>query len=154
MNRIKAYNEMVELLLSSGDREKFEWVIGALLSDASPNITVVRGGPQSGKTTLMMIVRKITQSATADFIPRVVMAHDGYIRDLPEDAFVFVEQNDIQPIDGPHVIIHTTGDSVPVNKHYVLMETINSEVDAIAEHCIQLYQNLGDNYFEEIRENN
>jgi hypothetical protein len=65
-----------------------------------------------------------------------------------------VEQNDIQPIDGPHVIIHTTGDSVPVNKHYVLMETINSEVDAIAEHCIQLYQNLGDNYFEEIRENN
>jgi len=153
-NRTKAYNEMVDLLLTPEDREKFEWAIGAMLAEGPPNSVVVRGGKQTGKTTLMLIVRKIIQAVMGPYIPRVALVHDGYVRSFSDDTYVFVEQNEGFTVDEPHILIQTTGDSVPVHKHYVLMETINSEVDDIAEQCIAQYNQLGEDYFEEVQENN
>jgi hypothetical protein len=61
---IKAYEELVNVLYSPEEREKFEWYIGAIISgDASTKkiqkFLVFYGDPGTGKSTIMDITTKI-----------------------------------------------------------------------------------------------
>lgn len=148
MTRInKAYNELVGLLLSEEDRAKFEWAIGAMLCEAPPNILIVHGDPGSGKSTLLHIARKILLAdVRGDLTTRVSFQHEGYFGVSP-DTFVFAASN--HPYDGGEddgaVHISTTGERVPVNKHYVLMLQIDVEALAVSEHCINVYYSTQEN---------
>lgn len=156
MNPTRAYNEMVGLLLEREDRQKFEWAIGAMLEDGPRNIVVLLGAPRTGKTTLTKIVRKVLLSPEAGaFAPRVAFL-SWDLHELPQvddDMFVFVEALIGDALTKDSLIIKTTGDRVPVNKHYVLMREIDSELGDIAEHCIELYRELGYDYYNMFQEN-
>uniref|UniRef100_A0AAU7GZ14 DNA polymerase n=1 Tax=Streptomyces phage Scarif TaxID=3158858 RepID=A0AAU7GZ14_9CAUD len=136
----KAYNELTSLLLSSEDLAKFEWAIGAMLSGGPRHILLVHGAPGSGKSTLLEIVRKILLSDfRGHFAPRVSFQHDGYF-EVDDDTFVYAATPAPIVVEGA-IDIFTTGDRVPVNKHYVLMNQIDVEALDVGEHCINVYEN-------------
>lgn len=140
-NLPRAYNELVGLLLSEDDRIRFEWSIGAVLNGGPPNIVIVHGSSGSGKSTLLNIVRKVMMAPVeVDYAPRVAFQHEGY-SEADQDTYVFAaENNPDNGFIGGAVHIFTTGDRVPVDKHYVLMNLIDTEATDIAEHCIDVYR--------------
>lgn len=146
MNQVpKAYNELVGLLLTEEDRSKFEWAIGSMLSNAPAEILVVHGESGSGKSTLLGIIRKILLTDVRAVAARVYFQHDGYER-VNDDSFVFAASpRPIVTRDDGVIRISTTGDRVSVNKHYVLMNQIDDEANAIAQHCINVYHNTQEN---------
>jgi hypothetical protein len=156
MNTPKAYNEMIGLLLSREDQEKFEWSIGCMLDNGPCHMVVLRGARGTGKTTLMTIVRKVLLSPFAGgFAPRVSFVNEDRIGESEPGVFTFVEMNDDSGPDlGGLIVVQTTGDRVPVNKHYVLMREIDSELVAIADNCIALFRELGEDYYNTSQENN
>jgi predicted ATP-binding protein involved in virulence len=159
MTRAKAYREMMALLLSPRDEEKFEWLIGCMLDnpDNGPfHRVVLAGEPGSGKTTLTQIARKVLFSPFAGhFAPRVgFISEDTRDPNIDDQMFLFVEAITDSIADESMIVIQTTGDRVPVNKHYVLMHEIDGEVEDIADRCIALYRELGDDYYQTFQENN
>jgi hypothetical protein len=150
MNTPKAYNEMISLLLSREDQEKFEWSIGCMLDNGPCHVVVLRGSRGTGKTTLMTIIRKVLLSPfTGGIAPRVAfLSWDMYeLPHIDSATFVFVEANTDDAITSESLVIETTGDRVPVNKHYVLMREIDSELVDIADNCIALFRELGEDYY-------
>lgn len=135
----KAYNELVGLLLTEEDRAKFEWAIGAMLAEGPPNVLVIHGGPATGKSTLLNIVRKVLLSDVRAVAARTHIQHDNY-SEVGPDAFVFSASNEMVAPRGA-INISTTGVRVSVNKHYVLMNQIDVEALDVAEHCINVYHN-------------
>src|SRR3569623_1457456 len=91
----RAFDELTSLLQEAEDRLKLVWVIGAILSDEPPNFVVVKGGRETGKTTLMQIIRRVVLSPRGElgFVPRVAFIHDE--RDFENDGHtnVFFETN-------------------------------------------------------------
>lgn len=151
MKPSRAYNELVSVLLSEEDREKFEWAIGAMLSNGPRNIVVIRGAAGSGKTTLTNIVRMIVLSPisqSAEYFPRVAFVNWDHRYEFPEfgDEFVFTEALSAEHT-GDALVINTTGDRVPVNKHYVLTRQLDSELIDIATVCVNRYRSLGEGYY-------
>lgn len=150
MNQPKAYNELVNRLLREENREKFEWAVGAVLADGPRNIVAFRGHHATGKTTLSNIVRKILMADTVYFVPQVSFRPDIITlnqNDSSGEGFQFLETLDtVSEIDGV-LSIETTGDRIPTSKYYILMEQINSEVDAIAEICLNKYHIFGEGYY-------
>lgn len=159
MTRAKAYREMMTLLLSPQDEERFEWLLGYMLDnpDNGPFLTmVIAGGAGTGKTTLTQIARKVVFSPFAGNIaPRVgFITEDARDPSIDDQMFLFVESYTGDVADEDMILIRTTGDRVPVNKHYVLMHEIDGEVEDIADRCIALYRELGDDYYQTFQENN
>ncbi|HEY3434149.1 MAG TPA: hypothetical protein VGK41_00710 [Solirubrobacterales bacterium] len=137
----KAYNELVDRLLSHEDRTQLESVIGSMLSGGSAKTVIICGPGGSGKTTLMKIIKRLVTLTTVGVgSPRVLFQHDGFtLVELAAPTFVFVETQEPLSMEGA-IFVQTTGDRLPVNKYYVLMQQIDSELDEIAEHCIKTYQ--------------
>ena len=137
---------------------KFEWAIGAVLSGGPENRVVFVGEGGSGKSTLSKIVRHILTRFIGDTSPRVAFVNWDFHYELPpfeEGLFVFTESNVNEPVLSEALgtlVIHTTGQRMPVNRHYVLMSRIESELDEIAQICIDLYADLGEDYYS-IQEN-
>ncbi|QAY17175.1 hypothetical protein SEA_MADAMATO_57 [Streptomyces phage Madamato] len=138
----KAYNELVGRLLPHEDRVRLESVIGAMLTGGPPETVIICGPVRSGKTTLMKIVKRlVTLTVVGSGAPRVLFQHDGFkLVELAHPTFVFAETNQPEAPQGA-IFLQTTGDRLPVNKYYVLMQQIDAELDDIAEHCIQTYHN-------------
>jgi hypothetical protein len=151
MRQTRAYNELLSLLLRPEDQQKFEWVVGAMLNDGPRNTVVFRGSTGTGKSTLMMVVRKLAMSTPMDeFAPQVAFTtwnETGKIRPfLEEGTYVFVEDNETFDMSEEFIVITTTGDRVPVNKHYVLMQEIDNELPDIARGCSAVYNSLGEDF--------
>lgn len=147
-NLPKAYNELVGLLLSEDDRVKFEWAIGSALVDGPRTVVLIHGDTASGKSTLLNIVRKLVMiPLNGGYAPRVIIKHEVVERELERDirlepqTYIFAATNQPVYIAEGVEAIHTTGDKVSVNKHYVLMNQIDDEAVAIAQHCIDVYRN-------------
>jgi len=74
------------------------------------------------------------------------------------NAFLFMGTN--QPVkisDAKSGIIrrlidvHPTGVKIPVNHYHTLMSKIDFELGAIAQHCLEVYQRMGKNYYNAYR---
>lgn len=142
----KAYNELMDRLLSPEDRTKLETVIGSMLSGGPPEHVLFYGPAASGKTTMMRIIKRLlTMSAFGDATARVAFRHSGNRHIESEmifNSFVFAEATRMpEELPPGDIFLRTTGERLPVNKYYVLMDLIDSELDEIAEHCIRTYQN-------------
>lgn len=149
MRQTRAYNELLSLLLKPEDQQKFEWAVGAMLNDGPRNIVVFWGEAGTGKTTLMNITRKIAMTTVVDNVaPRVAFVNWDHGYELPsfEDEFVFTECYGSRSIRDGVIVIHTTGDSIPVNKYHVLVQEIDNELPEIARGCSAVYNSLGENY--------
>lgn len=149
MRQTRAYNELVGILLRPEDQQRFEWIVGAMLNDGPKNIVAFRGEAGTGKTTLLNIVRKIAMTTVVDnFAPRVAFVNWDHRYELPsfENEFVFTECYGSRPIRDGVIVIETTGDRVPVNKHHVLTQEIDNELPEIARGCSAVYNSLGENY--------
>lgn len=141
----KAYNELMNRLLSHENRQNLETVVGAMLCGADPQTTIIFGPVRSGKTSISKIIRKLqlfNMVEVGRMTTQVVFQHEGY--SPVENAFVFAETHDPVAPAGA-IFVQTTGDRLPVNKYYVLMNQIDSELDDVAEHCIRTYQNTLEN---------
>jgi energy-coupling factor transporter ATP-binding protein EcfA2 len=159
----RAYNELVGLLLTEEDRTKFEYFIGAALSysppnrveferdeayDGHPNVLIVHGHPGSGKSTLLNIARRVIMSdELVNLSVPISFQHEGYLgpRSFYPETFVFAASPYIFDDSDGLMHIQTTGDTVAVNKHYVLMNQIHNEASAIAEHCRRVYTDNREN---------
>lgn len=153
----RAYREIANLLLSPRDQEKFEWSVGCMLDNGPCHVVVLLGDAGTGKTTLMTIARKILLSPfTGAVAPRAAFITwvPPRVPRLEEDTFYFVESNTTGSITEDAIVIKTTGDRVPVNKHYVLTREIDNELVDIADRCIALYRELGEDYYHTFEENN
>ncbi|WPJ30584.1 hypothetical protein [Streptomyces phage Psst1] len=143
----KAYNELLDRIFRPEDRLKLETVVGSMLSGGEPQHVVIFGTSGSGKTSVSKIIRKLALFNMVENGRRthhVVFQHEGYYP-VESDSFVFAETKEPVAPKGA-VFVETTGERLPVNKYYVLMQQIDSELDEIAEHCIQTYQhNLENN---------
>jgi len=138
----KGYNELVHRLLAPEDREKFETIVGSMLSGGTARVVVICGPERSGKTTLTKLVHKLAIFSiveTGRRVPQVVFQKSGY-SPVESDSFVFVETKDFVAPHGA-IFICTTGDRLPLTKYYALMHQIDLELDDIAEYCIQTYHN-------------
>lgn len=135
----KAYNELMNLLLSDEDREKFEWAVGSALVGGPRNVVIIYGpAARTGKSTLLNIVRGvILHSPETNFNPRIALQYDGYVKQDP-DVFVFAASNTPRRIKDS-IKIEVSGHRFPANKFHVLMQEINSELITIAENCINRY---------------
>lgn len=154
MNQTRAYNELVSLLIRPEDQEKFEWVIGAILSGSSGHIVVLRGDARTGKTTLTQIARKaLSVPVAGNSFPNVAFFEGDVDVNIDPGQNAFVEVNDLSHLELDALVIETTGDRVPVNKHYVLMQKIDDEIVDIAEGCIIAYNSRNEGYFT-FQENN
>lgn len=145
----RAYNELVGFLLTQEDRQKFEWSIGAMLSDAPPFTVVLFGDARTGKTTLTTIVRKILLSPfSGNTIPRAAFA-ENIDDSVGPHKYLYVEAN--YRFHLPESLrIELTGNRVPVNKHHVLMQEIDLELPTIIENCVEIYHSLREYFtFEE-----
>lgn len=149
MNPPKAFNELMNRLLSEEDRNRFEWAIGAMLVGIHPNVVTMIGPPQSGKTTLMAIARKVLTRFEGQLSPRVAFLHTQMPKFpyVDEGTFVFLDDT-VEPIAESTLVIHTSArHPIPVNKYHVLMGLIESELDWIAEVCITKYRSMGEDYY-------
>ena len=139
----KAYNELVSRLFEPAERTKLEAAIGSMLVGGRPRVVVIFGPAGSGKTSIAKIIRKLAlfnMLETGRRTPQVVFQHDGY-SPVESVSFVFAETN--QPIaPAGAIFVRTTGERLPVNKYFVLMDQIESELDAIAEHCIEVHNHF------------
>jgi hypothetical protein len=143
----KAYNELMDRLLEPEDRRKLEIIVGAMLTGGEPKIVIICGRGGSGKTTIMRIIHRLQLFNIVDSgrrTPHVVFQHEGYFP-IEGDPFIFAEAlNEPFALSGT-IFVRTTGERLPVNKYYVLMDMIDSELDEIAEHCIRTYTNAQEN---------
>lgn len=58
--KIDAYNQLMDTLYDTSERQKLEWAIGAIISGESKNIQkfmVLYGGPGTGKSTVLNIIQ-------------------------------------------------------------------------------------------------
>jgi energy-coupling factor transporter ATP-binding protein EcfA2 len=156
---MKAYNELITRILDAQNLEKFEWSVGAMLDDGPRSIVAVQGPSPSGKTTLLMIVRKIlARVSEQDFelFPRVAFTHPGTIHlrgPRDPDVYTFMELNTDGYPEEDAIIIQMTGRTLPVNKHYVLMNQIDNEVPEIVDTCINRFRDLGTSRYITFEEN-
>lgn len=70
------------------------------------------------------------------------------------NAFLFMASNKpVKITDGKSgllrrlIDVHPTGEKLPPRRYSKLMKQIESELGAIASHCLDVYQNLGKNYY-------
>lgn len=138
----KAYDEIINRLLYPEDRYKFEWVIGALLDGGPARVVCIWGPSSSGKTTLIKIIKRILVLPDDEQIGRRVAFQGPRLFEVGIDTFVFGES--LTPVeDHPRIAVNirTTGDHLPADKFHVLMNQINSELDTIADQCVQTFRN-------------
>lgn len=153
----RAYDELSKLLLSPEDKQKYEWAVGCMLDNGPCHVVTMLGDAGTGKTTLMTIARKVLLSPfTGNIAPRVafITAFDRNRPRIDDSTFVFFEANHPDQVPEDSLVVKTTGERVPVNKHYVLMQEIDSELVAVADNCIALFRELGENYYNPFEENN
>lgn len=157
-NYPRAYRDMVGTILSEDDQRKFEWAIGAVLTGGPPFPVMIFGQSGSGKSTLTKIIRHILTRFVGETSPRVSFVNWDHRYEIPEDlleTFVISEVNMVHAsaFQASDVLfIQTTGERMPVNRHHVLMNRIESELDEIAQICIDLYADMGEDYYS-IQEN-
>lgn len=152
---MRAYNGLVGFLLTDEDRQKFEWSIGCMLDGGPCKTVVILGRTGSGKSTLMNLVRKILLSPfVGSFGPQVEFLNAADRAKINPDIFTFMEANAHTGAEPDAIVIYTTGNRVPVNKHWVLMQEVDSELVDVANHCITLYRELGEGFYNTFQENN
>lgn len=136
----KAYNELTNRILYPDDKQWLEHTLGALLTENDPRQVVVIGGrSKTGKTTLMTIIKKITLLSAE--VPLDVVFKLGENFEYTGDTTLFVETDSLIPPLGFNVFIPTTGQTFSVSKYFALVHQIDTELDSIAEQCIQAYRN-------------
>src|SRR6478736_193090 len=140
---IEAWDELVVTLYSVEEREKIEWLIGAVVSGDSKSIQkfgVFYGPPGSGKGTILDVIERLFVGYTTSFEAKqlgtnkpvkISDAKSGIIRRL--------------------IDIHPTNVRIPINHYNTLMSQIDFELGAIANHCLEVYLRLGKNHYNAYR---
>lgn len=143
----KAYFELTGRLLEAEDQFKLEWAVGALLDDGPARIVCIAGRSASGKSTLIKIIKRVLTVPDDEQIGRRVVFQGFDTPPIGIDTFVFGES--IVPLSDEDSVffsedvlinVRTTGDQLPTHKFHVVMEQINTELDAIAQHCVDVYR--------------
>jgi DNA polymerase III delta prime subunit len=132
-----AWDELIQTLYSEEGRIKIEWAIGAMVEDSRPKTLVFCGPPQSGKTTILNIIRKLSRS-----------------NHLSANGFPFMEVNTLDSIPKATrsrcVDVRPTGNNIIPELRYVsLVYQVGFELESIARHCAKVYREKGESYYDE-----
>lgn len=158
----RAYNELANRLFHYSEREKFEWSVGCMLAGGPHHATVLCSPPATGKSSLEEIIRALLAlPMNPGPMPRVVF---GTIDDrIPWDeiyeegdyyAFVHSFYRTPELDDCFDLVVELSGETLPRNHFYTLMEMIKGEERPIIhELFVNKYHALGEGFIQ-IQETN
>lgn len=201
---ISAYDEIMNALYAPDEREKIEWVIGAIVSGDSKHIQkflVLYGPAGTGKSTVINIINNLFKGYTSTFNskelasanspfslesfknhPLVSIQHEGNLSKIEDNTklnslvahepievnakyeklyvarfntfLIMATNNPVKITDAKSGIIRRlidvkpTGNKLPFKKYTSLMKQVEFELGGIAWHCLQVYEKLGENYYD------
>lgn len=135
------YEDLLSVILTPEDRNKFEQFIGQALSDGPTGCLVIEGSSATGKSTLIEIAAMILKD-----IPGISYRHDGFGKSPLNSKYTFVAIQQRSKRDEPNAImICTTGNTMPVGSYHGTMLLIGSELVTISRLCVEQYRRLTEN---------
>lgn len=126
----EAWDELVSKLYSPEDREKIEWLIGSVISGDSKQIQkffVFYGGPGTGKSTILDVIRQL---------------FDGYT--VPFDAKLLASRSSSFPLEtfksNPLLAIQDDGNLSRVEDNSLLNSLVSHEIISVNEKYKSAYR--------------
>lgn len=150
----RSYVELTTHLYSTHNLAKIEWVIGSALADGPNKVLVIAGPPASGKSTMLKIVETIFARGFVD--NNVLVMHDGFdSRFDPKIHRGFVATNRPVVAKKTDMVVTTPTGNRHSHLTYVrLMDEVKTEIDQIANACLDRYLQVGPRYYEDLSTNN
>lgn len=201
---ISAYDEIMSTLYDPDERQKIEWVIGAIVSGDSKRIQkfmVLYGPAGTGKSTVINIIDMLFKGYTSTFnskelasanspfalesfknSPLVSIQHEGNLSRIEDNTklnslvahepmevnskyerlyvtrfntfLIMATNNPVKITDAKSGIIRRlidvkpSGRKLPFKKYKTLMKQVEFELGGIAWHCLKVYEELGENYYD------
>lgn len=199
--------KLVDTLYDPSERQKIEWMIGAVLTGSCRTIDkflVFYGDPGSGKSTILNVMQKLfgdfcvpfdsealaqrnnsfALSAFADD-PLVAIEHDGDLSRIETNTrlnsiisneiqlinekfkkprslritttLIMASNNPVKITDANSGIprrlldVSPSGRKIPIVEYREVMDGVYQELGVIAQHCINVYRDLGPEYYRNYR---
>lgn len=199
--------KLVDTLYDPSERQKIEWMIGAVLTGSCRKIDkflVFYGDPGSGKSTILNVMQKLfgdfcvpfdsealaqrnnsfALSAFADD-PLVAIEHDGDLSRIETNTrlnsiisneiqlinekfkkprslritttLIMASNNPVKITDANSGIprrlldVSPSGRKIPIVEYHEVMDGVYQELGVIAQHCINVYRDLGPEYYRNYR---
>lgn len=161
INGFGAWGRLLDTFFTEEDRAKVEWSIGAVFASGPKKILVLTGHSMSGKSTVLQLAKQVlTFFWTSQPRLPVAFRHDGLkAEEVREDSFMFVASNTVprsglmNRVTTRTIVAPTTGYQLPSRTYHMLAGMVISDVEAIARHCVSIYDQLGENYYDHPQEN-
>lgn len=199
--------KLVDTLYDPSERQKIEWMIGAVLTGSCRKIDkfmVFYGDPGSGKSTILNVMQKLFGDFCVPFDsealaqrnnsfaliafaddPLVAIEHDGDLSRIETNTrlnsiisneiqlvnekfkkprslritttLIMASNNPVKITDANSGIprrlldVSPSGRRIPIGEYNEVMDGVNQELGVIAQHCINVYRDLGPNYYRNYR---
>lgn len=201
------WTKLVDTLYDPSERQKIEWMIGAVLTGSCRKIDkflVFYGDPGSGKSTILNVMQKLFGDFCVPFDseslaqrnnsfaliafaddPLVAIEHDGDLSRIETNTrlnsiisneiqlvnekfkkprslritttLIMASNNPVKITDAnsgiPRRLLDVTpsGRRIPIGEYNEVMDGVYQELGVIAQHCIDVYHDLGQNYYRNYR---
>lgn len=199
--------KLVDTLYDPSERQKIEWMIGAVLTGGSRKIDkflVFYGDPGSGKSTILNVMQNLFGDFCVPFDseslaqrnnsfalvafaddPLVAIEHDGDLSRIETNTrlnsiisneiqlvnekfkkprslritttLIMASNNPVKITDANSGIprrlldVSPSGRRLPIGEYNEVMDGVYQELGVIAQHCINVYRDLGSNYYRNYR---
>jgi hypothetical protein len=201
------WTKLVDTLYDPSERQKIEWMIGAVLTGKCRTIDkflVFYGDPGSGKSTILNVMQKLFGDFCVPFDsealaqrnnsfaliafaddPLVAIEHDGDLSKIETNTrlnsiisneiqlvnekfkkprslritttLIMASNNPVKITDANSGIprrlldVSPSGRKIPIGEYREVMDGVYQELGIIAQHCINVYRNLGSDYYRNYR---
>ena len=201
------WTKLVDTLYDPSERQKIEWMIGAVLTGNCRKIDkflVFYGDPGSGKSTILNVMQMLFGDFCVPFDsealaqrnnsfaliafaddPLVAIEHDGDLSRIETNTrlnsiisneiqlvnekfkkprslritttLIMASNNPVKITDAnsgiPRRLLDVTpsGRRIPIGEYNAVMDGVYQELGVIAQHCINVYLDLGQNYYRNYR---
>lgn len=201
------WTKLVDTLYDPSERQKIEWMIGAVLTGNSRKIDkflVFYGDPGSGKSTILNVMQELFGDFCVPFDseslaqrnnsfaliafaddPLVAIEHDGDLSRIETNTrlnsiisnevqlvnekfkkprslritttLIMASNNPVKITDANSGIprrlldVSPSGRRIPISEYNEVMDGVHKELGVIAQHCVNVYLDLGPNYYRNYR---
>lgn len=201
------WTKLIDTLYDPSERQKIEWMIGAVLTGGSRKIDkflVFYGDPGSGKSTILNVMQNLFGDFCVPFDseslaqrnnsfalvafaddPLVAIEHDGDLSRIETNTrlnsiisneiqlvnekfkkprslritttLIMASNNPVKITDANSGIprrlldVSPSGRRLPIGEYNEVMDGVYQELGVIAQHCINVYRDLGSNYYRNYR---
>lgn len=148
---MSAYDEYITPILAGANREKYEWAVGSALSGGPEKSLIICAESGTGKSELLNIIKWVF---VREGMPSVII-REGLRYMNQTTGYVYMTS--LHPITSDntrHIVMQNTGYLHPHEDYYRLYEAMQTEVDLIANACVDRYIAMGSSPYENLTTNN